>query len=601
MTLFERFYITFIYQNRYQFFLDGFSMTLLLTLSTFVLGTLLGALFCFVRFSKSKVIRKVVDILVGFFVELPTLVWLLICAYVIFVNTNLSVVIIVILGLTLKAASYMCDIFYTAVNAVNDGEAEAARTLGMTKYQAFLKVTLPQAVKNALPIYKNQFIITMQETSIVGYLAIQDLTRASSIVTSRTLDALFGVIVVALIYILIGYVFTSLLNLLGHEKHLTEKDIEGIEIPEYNIAFDSKGTSIKLRGVKKVFDETNLIFENVDLDVNTGEAVVIIGGSGCGKSTLLRCINRLIEPTEGEIYFNDENILDPKYDIDAYRKRAGMVFQQFNLFSHLNVLENIILAPMLLDGKSKEDAIAEAMMLLRKVGMENRAFQMPSELSGGQKQRVAITRALAMHPDVILFDEPTSALDPTMVEEVETVIRRLIDFGMTSIIVTHEMDFAANVASKVVFLAEKSIYEQGPAAQIFKNPSRELTRQFLYRSRFCKETVTAQDIDVYALCSKLRAFASQYGMVKKQSRGIEYLCEEILVPLNKLNETANVYLECSSKGDEHTLIFEFPGMKDDPLSSDKLDEIGLMLAKGFTKTLTTEKNGDDNWEVVATL
>ena len=601
MSLSERFYVTFIYDNRYQFFVDGFLMTLLLTLSSFVLGTILGAVFCLLRFSKVKVIRKIVDVIVGFFIQLPTLVWLLICAYVIFVDTNLSVVIIVILGLTIKAASYMCDIFYTAVTAVNDGEAEAARTLGMTKYQAFMKVTFPQAVKNALPIYKNQFIITMQETSIVGYLAIQDLTRASSIVTSRTLDALFGVIVVAIMYIVIGYVFTALLNFLGHEKHLTEKDLKDIEIPDYNLSFDSKDTCIELRGIKKVFEQDNLIFKDVNLTVNNGEAVVIIGGSGCGKSTLLRCINRLIEPTEGEIYFNGENILNDKYDIDAYRKHAGMVFQQFNLFSHLNVLENIILAPMLLDGKSKNEAIAEAMMLLRKVGMENRAFQFPSELSGGQKQRVAITRALAMHPDVILFDEPTSALDPTMVEEVETVIRRLIDSGMTSIIVTHEMDFAANIASKVVFLAEQSIYEQGPAAQIFSNPSRELTRQFLYRSRFFKETVTSQDIDVYELCSKLRAFASQYGIIKKQSRGIEYLCEEILCPLLLVNETSNVYLECSTKGDEHTLIFEFPGIETDPLMSDKLDEIGLMLAKGFTKSVISEKNGDDNWEVVATL
>ncbi len=250
---------------------------------------------------------------------------------------------------------------------------------------------------------------------------------------------------------------------------------------------------------------------------------------------------------------------------------------------------------------SQEDAIKEALEYLKLVGLESKKYHMPSALSGGQKQRVAIARTLAMHPDVILFDEPTSALDPTMVEEVETVIRRLIDQGMTSVIVTHEMDFAANIASKVVFLAEKSIYEQGPAKQIFKNPTRELTRQFLYRSRFYKEEVSTDTIDIYGLCSKLRAFASQYGIVKKQSRGIEYLCEEILAPVLKISKSANVYLECSSKGDEHTLIFEIPSLSEDPLKLENLDELGLMLAKGFTKSLVSEKNGDNNWEVVATL
>ena len=198
---------------------------------------------------------------------------------------------------------------------------------------------------------------------------------------------------------------------------------------------------IKVRGLSKSYDG-NLIFENVSFDITKGSTTVIIGGSGCGKSTLLRCINRLETPDAGSIEIDGENILAPEANLDQIRRKLGMVYQSFNLFSHLNVMENMILAPMKVSGMSQSEAIRQAEELLALVGMENRRYHMPSQLSGGQKQRVAIARALAMKPEVMLFDEPTSALDPTMVDEVESVIRRLVDAGMTSMIVTHEMRFA---------------------------------------------------------------------------------------------------------------------------------------------------------------
>ena len=223
MDLYGKFFMTFILDDRWKYFFDGLLMTLLLTLSSFLLGSLIGALVCRIRFSESKVLKKILDIVNGFLVQIPTLVLLMVMVYIVFGQTSLSVVIIVIIGLTLKTGSYMSDIFYAAVEATNSGEAEAARALGMTKYQAFVYITLPQSIQNSLAVYKNQFITTLQETSVVGSLAIQELTKASSIVTSRTMDAFFGLISISVLYLLIGYAGMAILNLLGHTKHIGDK------------------------------------------------------------------------------------------------------------------------------------------------------------------------------------------------------------------------------------------------------------------------------------------------------------------------------------------------------------------------------------------
>ena len=216
----NRIYLTFIFQDRWKFFLEGLGITLLLTIGSFILGSLFGAGFCALKTSRNKVVRKVTNAVISFLVQLPTLVLLMLFVYILFGETSLSVTIVVLLGLTLKAGAYLSDIFYTAVTAVNSGEVEAAHTLGLSRVQVFRYITLPQAITTAMPVYKNQFVITLQETSIVGYLAIMDLTRASEIVTSRTYDALFGLIFISIIYLLIGYLGNLLLNLLGKKKHL---------------------------------------------------------------------------------------------------------------------------------------------------------------------------------------------------------------------------------------------------------------------------------------------------------------------------------------------------------------------------------------------
>lgn len=221
--LYLNFYITFVTDQRWKFFVSGFAMTVLLSMASFVFGTIIGALFCWLRFSKSKFVVKIVNIINGFFVQIPTLVFLMIMVYLIFGNSPLSVIFVVIIGLSIKAASYMSDIFYTAIKATNEGEAEAARALGMNKTQAFINITLPQAVNNSLPVYKNQFITTLQETSVASSLAIQELTKVSSVVTSRTLNALFSLISISVLYILIGYLGTTLISFVGHSKHLGDE------------------------------------------------------------------------------------------------------------------------------------------------------------------------------------------------------------------------------------------------------------------------------------------------------------------------------------------------------------------------------------------
>ena len=359
---------------------------------------------------------------------------------------------------------------------------------------------------------------------------------------------------------------------------------------------------ISIRNLKKSYPQT-VVLDNVNLDIPKGSSTVIIGGSGCGKSTLLRCINRLETPDCGQILIDGEDILAPDADVLRIRKKMGMVYQHFNLFSHLNVMENIILAPMKVRGISQKQAMAEAEELLEMVGMETRRFQMPSQLSGGQKQRVAIARTMAMHPEILLFDEPTSALDPTMVEEVESVIRRLVNNGITSVIVTHEMRFARNIASQVVFLAEKGVYESGTAEEIFGNPSRSLTRQFLYRARMLERTLTSADADVYGLCSEIRAFAAPYGFGLRPARALDYICDELLLPIlhSGLSNTVHVRFVADEAGVDHTALISFPDLEEDPLQHSAIDSLNLQLLRGFSRELHSERNGDGIWEVQISL
>ena len=235
---------------------------------------------------------------------------------------------------------------------------------------------------------------------------------------------------------------------------------------------------VLVRGLKKQYGD-NVVLKSIDLTIQPGEVVCVIGPSGSGKSTMLRCLNRMEEINGGKVFVDGVDITDPKEDINKIRQNIGMVFQHFNLFPHLSVLDNITLAPMELKGLSKVEAESLALYLLESVGLADKAHVAPNSLSGGQKQRVAIARALAMHPDVLLFDEPTSALDPEMVGDVLDVMKRLAEDGMTMIVVTHEMGFAREVADRVIFMDGGFIVEEGAPEELFSHPSHERTQSFL--------------------------------------------------------------------------------------------------------------------------
>ncbi len=235
---------------------------------------------------------------------------------------------------------------------------------------------------------------------------------------------------------------------------------------------------IKVKNLHKKFGDLSVL-NGIDEHVSQGEVVVVIGPSGSGKSTFLRCLNLLEEVTDGEIYVDDELITDPKIDVNRVRQKMGMVFQQFNLFPHLTIMDNITLAPVLLKKMTKEQAVARGRELLKRVNLEEKADAYPAQLSGGQKQRVAIARALAMDPEIMLFDEPTSALDPEMVGEVLDVMKDLAKSGMTMVIVTHEMGFAREVASRVLFIDQGIVMESGTPEEVFGNPQNERTKNFL--------------------------------------------------------------------------------------------------------------------------
>ena len=243
------------------------------------------------------------------------------------------------------------------------------------------------------------------------------------------------------------------------------------------MAVNYDNVKIHVSHLKKSFGKTEVL-KDITTDIYEGEVVVILGPSGCGKSTFLRCINRLEDITGGEMVVDGNHMDDKKIDINKARENVGMVFQHFNLFNNLNVIDNLTLAPIQVKNMKKEDATALALEMLRKVGLEEKANEYPAMLSGGQKQRVAIARALCMNPDIMLFDEPTSALDPEMVGEVLGVMRELAEEGMTMVIVTHEIGFAREVANRVLFIYDGKILEEGTPQEVIYNPQQERARDF---------------------------------------------------------------------------------------------------------------------------
>ncbi len=353
---------------------------------------------------------------------------------------------------------------------------------------------------------------------------------------------------------------------------------------------------ITVEHLSKTFGSLTVL-KDVTLTIHKGEVISIIGPSGTGKSTLLRCLNLLEKPTGGSIFIDGMNLLDKKTNVPAIRQRMNMVFQSFNLFDHLTVLENLTLGPIRLLGMTVKDAEAKSMELLRLVGLAEKAHSYADELSGGQKQRVAIARCLAMEPEIILFDEPTSALDPTMISEVLAVIRRLAREGMTMAIVTHEMDFARDVSNRVLYMDEGVIYEEGPPEQIFESPRRPKTRAFIHRIRSIEHRIASTDYDLYALNGVLEAFCEKQILPRKTRQNLLLMVEELLHvhhPCLKLGQL-DLTVSWSEKKETLEIMIESFGEEGSPLDPQKLpDDLGLKIIESLAEDVEYRRADDKN-------
>jgi glutamate/aspartate transport system ATP-binding protein len=346
-----------------------------------------------------------------------------------------------IITFTAFEAAFYCEIMRSGIQSVPSGQVHAAQALGLGRAQTMIHVILPQALRNMLPVLLTQTIVLFQDTSLVYAIGAKDMLKAADVVGKNYNRPVEMIVLSALIY--------------------------------FAICFE-------IRNVSKWYGQTQVL-KGCSTRVDKGEVVVVCGPSGSGKSTLIKCVNGLEAFAEGSITVDGVSVGDPKTDLPKLRARVGMVFQHFELFPHMNVLQNLELAQVKVLGRSVEEAAARGMALLDRVGLREHAAKFPGQLSGGQQQRVAIARALAMDPICLLFDEPTSALDPEMIGEVLDVMVELAREGMTMMVVTHEMGFARKVAKRVVFMDRGEIVEDAPVAQFFDAPASERAKTFLAR------------------------------------------------------------------------------------------------------------------------
>ena len=355
---------------------------------------------------------------------------------------------------------------------------------------------------------------------------------------------------------------------------------------------------IEVRGLKKSFGSLEVL-RGVDLTVEQGERIAIIGGSGCGKSVFLRSLSLLEKPDAGRILIDGQEITAKGANVDQIRRSMGVVFQKFHLFSEMDVMDNLCLAPVRLKGMSRAEAEQKAMELLAQVGLAARAHAWPTVLSGGQQQRIAICRCLMMEPKVLLFDEPTSALDPTMVGEVLAVIRALARRNMGMLIVTHEMNFAREVADRVLFFADGGIYEQGTPTEIFDHPQREKTVAFIRKIKFFSYDIIDRHFDLMQLQGGIQTFGEKYGLNAKRINRLQICCEELIYELLDRcypgGGTVEMSLEISyAEADQTTqLLLTCTGAPYNPFEQDE-DGLGVRILRGMAREIEYRHDGGKN-------
>jgi len=886
-SLTESFTNNLIAEDRYRMILDGLQVTLFITLCAAVLGTLLGGLVCWMRMSRRVWLQQVAKVYIELMRGTPVLVLLMLMYYVVMAPLNATGIVVAVVTFAMNTAAYISEMLRTTIQGIDRGQTEAGLALGFTPRQTFFRIVLPQVVKAVMPVYQGEIVSLLKGTSIVGYIAVADMTRASDLIRSRTFDAFFPLIVTAIIYFLMAWLIGLLLrSLVRHQrvkamvaaaalltggllcyvptlmssdtatvsngapsdvppvfqalngkrvgvivgsiqdiavtdmapdadiqrmttttdlltalengkvdaagsesltlifcKEVAAKvDSVGTGLPPIPIAacfrkdntelqqdFNSfladirrdgtyqqiydrwqqsddpsalaipqqrgtgrtlrvatypamppfnficsgqpsglepalltewanrrnwqleylimdfaaqipavqtgkadmamgaismteerqkqvlfsdgyidshivlitkkgnstilttnsltpspsprgegsnflwcgvvlliillgggawlflrrkraialhptplsprrgaggeavEGAVVRLSHLKKSYGILDVL-RDITVDIHRGEVISIIGPSGTGKSTFLRCLNLLEQPTGGSIVVDGEDILAKGYPVNKLRQKMGMVFQSFNLFEHKTVLENVIFAPCQLRQVPEAEAREEGLALLRKVGLAEKADVSPSSLSGGQKQRVAIARALAMKPDVILFDEPTSALDPTMVGEVLSVIRQLAKEGMTMLIVTHEMKFARDVSTRIFFMYDGYIHEDGTPEQIFESPVHSATKAFIQRIRKEVFEIDGPDFDFLGMHSTINAFCHKYNITNKLETA-EQLTDKMLDDVMAQYRPITVRITHSEQSDVTALDFMVEQMTATPLSDAQRTEL----------------------------
>ena len=362
---------------------------------------------------------------------------------------------------------------------------------------------------------------------------------------------------------------------------------------------------IDVQGLKKSFGSLQVL-NGIDLAVEEGEILSIIGGSGCGKSVFLRCLNLLEKPDGGKIFIDGEEITAADINIDNIRRRMGMVMQKFNLFAHLDVMDNLCLAPTHLLGMTREKAEEKARALLRDVGLAAKAHVFPALLSGGQQQRIAICRALMMEPKALLLDEPTSALDPTMVGEVLAVIRMLAKRKLTMLIVTHEMNFAREVSDRILFFADGVIYEQGTPQEIFESPRKEKTIAFIQRHRYFHWDIRSKlGFDLMEMQGGVWLFTEKYGIGDKRAYSLQLCLEEIIYEFFQgsypAEDLVNIKIDVTYAGGVDTINIDIisGGLPYDPLTAIDIDpealaHIGVAIVKKKAKSFRYDYEQDKN-------
>ncbi len=595
----DSFHKNFIEEARWKMILSGLGVTFVIAVFSALFGSVLGFGLCLLRRSRNRVFSGVTAAFIRLIQGIPVLVLLMVLFYVVFAGARVDGIVVSIIGFSINFAVYVSEMIRTGINAVDAGQWEAAAAMGFGRVKTFTKIIAPQAARHVLPVYKGEFISMVKMTSVVGYIAVQDLTKVTDLIRSRTFEAFFPLILTAVLYFLLAWCVTLLLGLVERkidplrrrrEPKGIDMELTAQEEPEEN----SKGVQngepvITISHLKKAFANATPL-KDVNAVISKGEVISIIGPSGTGKSTLLRCLNRLETPTEGQIEVLGQPMTGARpAQLSAVRRRMGMVFQSFNLFAHLTVIENIMLGPVELLGCTRQQAYKRGMRLLASVGLAEKALNYPDELSGGQKQRVAIARTLGMQPEIVLFDEPTSALDPTMVGEVLAVIRSLAGQGLTMLIVTHEMKFARDVSMRVFYMDEGVIYEEGTPEQVFEHPKTDRCRAFVQRLKTFHLDITSKAFDFIGTAADIDRFARRQLLSAQQSLKYQQIFEELCVTsvLPTLPDDAcslSFNALCSEDGSECEAIIRWKGESFDPLTQG--DALSVALAVSRTKSST---------------